>query len=440
MPDTRLHPRLWGGVECTVNRVHDTFFDQMTRSGHPRRVASDLALFAGLGMEALRTPLLWETFAATGNWNFPDALIRETLRLGIRPIAGLLHHGSGPPSTDLLDPEFPQKLAAYAGAVAARYPEILDYTPVNEPQTTGRFACLYGHWFPHHRSMGSYVRALHNEIKGIALAMTAIRRVQPGARLIHTEDGGVTYAPTPLEAFRLEREHRRWLGTDLLCGRVTAAHPCFTFLLAHGLSEAEILWFAEHPCPPSVLGLNYYVTSDRYLDPRLALHPGYCGGDTGSEPLADVDAVRVHPGGITGAGAILRQAWDRYGLPVAITEAHLGSDPHQQMRWLAEIWEAAKTARADGVEVEAVTVWALLGSHNWPSLCTADTGMYEPGVFDLREGDPLATPLANLVYRLGQDLPLDPALKEGAWWRSTNRLTLPPVVDQHEPMAQPEEA
>src|SRR5688500_3381562 len=38
---------LWGGYECTVNRVGDAWYDQTPRSGHEHRI-EDLALFAGL--------------------------------------------------------------------------------------------------------------------------------------------------------------------------------------------------------------------------------------------------------------------------------------------------------------------------------------------------------------------------------------------------------
>src|SRR5215203_439749 len=56
---------LWGGVECTVNRVGDIYFDQMERSGHATRL-SDLCLFAGLGIRAIRYPVLWERVAPDG--------------------------------------------------------------------------------------------------------------------------------------------------------------------------------------------------------------------------------------------------------------------------------------------------------------------------------------------------------------------------------------
>jgi dTDP-4-dehydrorhamnose reductase len=427
---------LWGGVECTVNRVEDVFFDQLAKSGHRDRVESDLARFKELGITTLRTALHWEVFDRTQSWDAFDRTMAAMQANDLTPIVGLVHHGSGPASTNLLDETFPEKLAQYALQVAQRYPHVMDYTLVNEPQTTGRFACLYGHWYPHHRGMESFVRALAVQIKGIVLAMRAIRTVNPGARLVHTEDGGAIYSTAALEAFREERGHRRWLGADLLCGRVTRDHALFQFLLEHGLSKAEILWFEENPCPPSVIGLNYYVTSDRFLDDRVELYPThFAGGDTGSEPLVDFEAVRVRPEGISGVGPILQEAWKRYGIPVAITEAHLGCDPDEQIRWLAEIWQDAQAVKASGVDVRAVTVWALLGSYNWCHLCTQDTNTYESGVFDVSSGVVVDTPLTSLVSDLGHERRLlGGGLDQPGWWRKEDRFSVVPPTDDSTPL------
>ncbi len=418
---------LWGGVECTINRVRNTFHDQCAWSGHRDQVEADLELFADLGLQTLRTAFPWEHFAHSEDWRFADRAIGAMERMRMRPIVGLLHHGSGPHDTSLLDPAFAPRLAAFALQVAQRFPWVSDYTPVNEPQTTSRFSCLYRHWYPHHGSPRSYVRALLNQVKGVALAMEAIRSVQPEARLIHTEDAGRTFSTPPLESFRIEREHRRWLGLDLLCGCVLRDHPLFHFLLHHGADERELLWFAEHPCPPSVIGLNYYVTSDRFLDHRVELYPSsFRGGDTGSEPLVDIEAVRIMPEGIAGAKSVLLEAWHRYKLPLAITEAHLGSTPHEQVRWLTEIWQGAEDALACGADVRAVTAWGLLGLHNWSNLCTQDADAYEAGVFDVSSGTRRSTELATLVQQLatGQP-PQHPALSSPGWWRTDSRLTLP---------------
>jgi dTDP-4-dehydrorhamnose reductase len=79
--------------------------------------------------------------------------------LGIEPIVGFVHHGSGPAGTHLLDPAFGAGLAAYAGAFAERYPWIRRYTPINEPLTTARFSALYGVWYPHLRDDRAFVTA-----------------------------------------------------------------------------------------------------------------------------------------------------------------------------------------------------------------------------------------------------------------------------------------
>jgi len=258
----------------------------------------------------------------------------------------------------------------------------------------------------------------------VVLAMRAVREVQPEARLIHTEDGGAIASSPQLAAFREEHERRRWLGTDLLCGLITSDHPLFGFLLENGVAAEEILWFLDNPCPPSVLGLNYYVTSDRYLDHRTDLYPAHlAGGDSGTEPLVDIEAVRVCPEGIVGAGSVLTEAWERYRLPVAITEAHLGGPVDDQIRWLAEIWNEALAAQAEGVDVQAVTVWALLGSWDWCNLCTEARGLYEPGVFDVRSGTARPTALAEVVHQLATTGRIQhSALEAAGWWRQESRM------------------
>ena len=154
----------------------------------------------------------------------------------MRPIAGLLHHGSGPAYTSLVDPRFPVLLSRYARMVAERYPWVTDYTPVNEPLTTARFSGLYGHWYPHGRSDSTFVRALLNQTWGIVLAMQAIREVTPSARLVQTEDVGACFGTRQTRRQAAFENHRRWLTWDLLTGRVDDTHPLRGYLEAHGAS------------------------------------------------------------------------------------------------------------------------------------------------------------------------------------------------------------
>ena len=160
---------LWAGIECTVNRVGDRFIDQLALSGHAAREA-DLELLRWLGVRGRALP---RAVGARGArrpappraGSGPTGGSHRLRELGVRPIIGLLHHGSGPRDTSLLDPAFPQKLAGYARAVAERYPWVLDWTPVNEPLTTARFSAMYGHWYPHARSFAEFVRARREPVR-----------------------------------------------------------------------------------------------------------------------------------------------------------------------------------------------------------------------------------------------------------------------------------
>ena len=421
---------LWGGVECTVNRVGDHFFDQMERNGHAWR-DDDLERFAALGLRALRYPLLWERLAPeqarVTDWSWADRRLDRLRELGIRPIVGLVHHGSGPRRTNLLDPGFAEGLADFARQVAERYPWVEDYTPVNEPLTTARFSALYGHWYPHAHDDRSFARAFLNQCWAVALSMQAIRTVNPAARLVQTEDLGKVFS-TPALAGQAEFENqRRWLTFDLLGGHLNEKHPLWAYLRAAEVAPAELHWFLDSPCPPDLLGINYYVTSERFLDERMDRYPAYSHGSS----CADMPAVRVNAAGVNGIGRLLREAWERYGLPLAVTEAQLNCTRDEQMRWFVEIWRDARALRErEDVDVRAVTLWALLGAFNWTNLLTRDDpASYEPGAFDLRGPVPRPTALAALAQTLARDGQADhPVLRMPGWWKRPERFVGEPAT------------
>lgn len=432
-PNSQPHPlELWGGLECTVNRVQDDYFSQLDRNGHAVRNC-DIGRFADLGIRAIRYPILWERTAPDGidkaDWTWPDERLPALRDAGVTPIAGLIHHGSGPRDTSLLDPAFPERLAEYAGAVAARYPWLTYYTPVNEPCTTARFAGLYGVWYPHARDDASFIQALLIQCRAVVLSMRAIRAVNPDAKLVQTDDLGKTYSTLEMADVAEFYNERRWLAWDLLCGMVKHEHPLWNYLLRSGATEADLLWFRDNPCPPDIIGVNYYVTSERWLDHRPERYPQHHRGVADGIACADIEASRALATPTAGIGPLLTEIWERYRLPLAITEAHIDANREDQLRWLLEIWQAAHTARANGVDLRAVTVWSLLGSFDWNSLVTRNAGYYEPGPFDVRSPTPRPTALATMMRELSSGQPLShPVLRGQGWWRRPGRFMCTPVA------------
>jgi dTDP-4-dehydrorhamnose reductase len=420
-------PELWAGPECTIVRIGDRWRDQAVETGHRFR-AIDVDLIAALGVKTVRYPILWESIAPhqpdVCDFTWIDERLAMFADRGIEVIGGLLHHGSGPAYTDLLDPGFATKFADYAARVAERYPHIRRWTPINEPLTTARFSALYGHWYPHRRDYPAFLRALIHQTAGIRQAMIAIRRINPAATLIQTEDLGKTFSTPPLTDQAQHENERRWLSLDLLAGRVDAGHPLRGFLIDAGIGEGEIEFFANGDARPDLIGVNHYLTSERFLDHRVELYPDLEPGGNGRDIYVDAEAVRVEElTGDFGLAARLREAWERYSIPLAITEVHHGCTREQQLRWFAEVWDTAGRLQREGVDLRAVTLWSTFGAVDWRSLITRQDGAYDVGALDVRAPTPRPTAVAKAAaaYAQGQAY-RHPVLAETGWWRRPERL------------------
>jgi dTDP-4-dehydrorhamnose reductase len=419
--------QVWAGIECTINRVQDAYHDQLHYLGHYERSMEDIAALAALGIKTLRYPLLWEHHEQVQNgaidWSFATSAVNALNQHGISPIVGLVHHGSGPKWVSFYDGSFEEGLRDYASQVAVQFPWLEYYTPVNEPVTTARFCGLYGHWYPHRTGTEDFCRILVSECKATVMAMEAIRSINPKAKLVQTEDLGKTYS-TPLLSYQADYENRRrWLGFELLCGRVDTGHDGWKYLVEAGIDEAELSYFLEHPTPPDIIGFNYYATSERYIDEALEHYPGHTRGGNGIHAYADVEAVRVPIDEETGLASLLRDAWNRYGLPIAITEAHLHCSREHQCRWLQRIWKTCQQLKEEGLDIRAVTAWAAFGAFGWDNLLREPHGLYEPGIFDVRGGSPRPTALAKLVSSLATTgNSAHPILDAHGWWEQDHRI------------------
>jgi dTDP-4-dehydrorhamnose reductase len=152
---------------------------------------------------------------------------------------------------------------------------------------------------------------------------------------------------------RSPRSASRWLTLDLLTGRVTPGHPLWSYLSRAGL-RPELEELASDPCPPDIVGLDYYPPSERFLDDRIERYPARTHASNGRHRYADLDAVRVLADGPTGFERLALGAWRRYRLPLAATEVHLGCTREEQLRWLGIDMQAAlqlAVARSYGLSV-----------------------------------------------------------------------------------------
>lgn len=262
---------LWASPEPTFARIDATTVrDQSAETGLDVRL-DDAERIAALGVTASRVPVLWERVAPGDphehDFREPARRLEALRAAGIEPIVTLLHHGSGPQYTDLLDPAFPLWFAEYAEAAARAFPWVRRWTPINEPLTTARFATLYGVWFPNMRDDRAFGRAMVNQTLAQQAAMRRIRRVVPAAEFVLTEDlqryaagdaGVAEYAEFLRE--------RVYLSAELVAGRVGEDHALATFLTERcGVDAFELAMMQRDAAVPDLVAFNHYPHSERFL-------------------------------------------------------------------------------------------------------------------------------------------------------------------------------
>ncbi len=119
---------------------------------------------------------------------------------------------------------------------------------------------------------------------------------------------------------------------------------------------------------------------------------------------------------------MLREAWERFHLPLAITELHNGCTREEQARWFVEQWRSAASLLEEDIDIRAITAWALLGSFNWNKLVTSCDGIYEPGVYELRAPQPLPTVMVKVLKQIAQgEAPDHPVVHSPGWWNRSVR-------------------
>jgi dTDP-4-dehydrorhamnose reductase len=426
-------PELWGGVECSLWRIDNRYHDQLEMTGHYRWAMEDFERFAELGIKMLRYPVLLEFHERDKNYKkyFDDTEVRlnKIRSLGIIPIVEFMHHGCGPSHATFLDKNFVPLMRNFAKEVAARFQWLEYYCPVNEPLTTARFSGLYGIWYPHAFNDKIFARIFVAQIMATIVAIQEIRKVNPAAKFIQTEDLCKVYSTSTL-SYQAEFENaRRWLTFDALTGRIVPGHPLWDYLLWIGISKNDLQFISANATPPDILGLDHYLTSERYLDENIENYPNVPTGGNGRHEYVDIEAIRVKLSEPSGLPVLVRECWQRYQLPMALSEIHIGCSTANQIRWFNEAWNVASFWNAVGVPIKGVCAWALLGAYGWSDLLRKIPGTYEPGVFDVEFGRFKDNDYAQFLKSIGhQEKYQHDTLNEAGWWRRDDRFIYPKQV------------
>lgn len=358
-------PFIWAlGIEDTnvgwPLRGSATGLDEYEATQHYRHWREDLALAASIGATQIRYGFPWYRInprQGAWDWSFTDAVVAEANRLGLGLIVDLVHYGTPTwLAGSFTDPGYPAAVAAYAGAVARRYRgKVAGITPLNEPLVTASFVGQRGIWPPHETGQKGWARVIVSLADGIQRSIREVREVAPEMPVVHVEATHVWTAAAGLETEKDLLDHKNYLPTDLIHGRVDPAHPLYAWLLEHGIAAEWLTALVGAAQVPDVIGVNYYPE----LSARELTHY--------EERVVGV-TFNAWTEGLDG---IIRGFADRYGLPVLVSETAVEGDDAHRVAWLEAVVGLLHRLRAEGVPVLGLVWWPLFDFVDW-SWATGD--------------------------------------------------------------------
>ncbi len=335
---------------------------------HYHRHAEDVALMAGLGIDAYRFSVSWSRVQPDGRGpvnrpglDFYQRLVDNLVAHGIDPVLTLFHWDLPQALQDdggWLHRDTAGRFADYAGIMAdALGDRVALWITLNEPFVHTVFGHAFGIHAPGQALMFDALPAAHHQLLGHGLAVAAIR-ARTGAPITLANNYTPVVVLGDTDADRAAGDaydalHNRFY-TDPVLGR---GYPeGFDLPIRDG--DLEVI-----AAPIDALGVNYYnptgirapSTPDSLPFDIVELE-GYPVTDFGWPVVPD------------GLRQVLTRLHRDSGLPLYVTEsgcAYAEIDDQRRIDYLSSHIDAVQAARRDGVDVRGYFVWSLMDNFEW---------------------------------------------------------------------------
>ena len=354
-------PSIWDTFAAEPGRIADGSTAEVA-CDHIARYAEDVALMAGLGVNAYRFSISWPRVLA-GGIGFYDRLIDALLAAGVDPVATLYHwdlpqsvHEAG----GWLERDTADRFADYAGQVAGVLGDRVKlWITLNEPFVQTSLGYGLGTHAPGEELSFGALAVAHHLLLGHGRAVAALRAagnvpVTIANNYSPAEDLDGSGTAQAYDAF-----HNR-LFTDPLFG---LGYPAPW----HDLMPVEDGDLAVIAAPLDALGVNYYMpTGVRAPSPSDSLPFAIA-------PLEGYPTTAfgwpVVPHGLRTLLTTLHRRYEGTLPPIYITEngCSYGEklDDTERIAYLGGHIQAVRDALADGVDVRGYFVWSLLDNFEW---------------------------------------------------------------------------
>ena len=376
------------GIECSYPTIEHGRVrrDELAECGHYQHWQQDLQLVKDLGLNVLRYGLPYHRIhlgAGRYDWSFADEVMQEIRRLEITPILDLLHFGVPDWLGNFQNPELPIHFADYCAAVAARYPWVRYYTPVNEIYVTARGSAKDGIWNEQLKSDRAFVTAMKHLAAASILGTQSLAKQCPSLVVVQSESAEYTHEACSSQSQQVKLLNKlRFVSLDLLYAFPPDADVCM-YLLDNGLTRAEYDWFmAGEPPGFQVMGNDYYGRNERIL-------------------LADGSICQGED--VMGWYQITREYYERYRKPVMHTETNV-FEAEKAPCWLWKQWVNILRMRKEGIPVLGFTWYSLTDQIDWDIQLAEKRGTVNAcGLYDLQRCPrPVAQAYRDLLKEFGQ--------------------------------------
>ncbi|MEW2492202.1 GH1 family beta-glucosidase [Streptomyces nodosus] len=365
-------PSVWDVFTAEPGRVKDGSTAAVA-CDHYHRYREDVALLAGLGVDAYRFSVSWPRVNSPGGLDFYDRLVDEVCAAGVQPVPTLFHWDL-PAVLDWLDRDTASRFAEYVSVVAARLGDrVPRWITLNEPAEHTLLGHALGVHAPGRRLMFDALPVAHHQLLAHGLAVRALRAA--GATRIGIANSHAPVRPASGEPADVEAAAfydvllNRLFADPLLLGR----YPEGIGELMPGDVTADLTVIAE---PLDWYGVNYYAPA------RVGAPLGTESGSGGLtlpaglpfsvREIEDVPVTDhgwpVVPEALTELLTGLRERYGDRLPPVVITEngcSYEGVDDQERIAFLDGHLRALHRAVAAGVEVHGYFVWSLLDNFEW---------------------------------------------------------------------------
>ncbi|MEV5957187.1 GH1 family beta-glucosidase [Streptomyces sp. NPDC051987] len=369
-------PSVWDVFEAEPGRIKDGSTAAVA-CDHYHRHREDVALLAGLGVDAYRFSVSWPRVRAAGGLDFYDRLVDELCAAGVRPVPTLFHWDLPVALQEeggWLERDTAARFADHVSVVADRLGDrVTKWITLNEPAEHTLLGHALGTHAPGRQLLFDALPVAHHQLLAHGLAVRALRAA--GAT-----DVGIANSHGPVWPASQESADLEAAGFyDILLNRLFAepvilgAYPDGMGDLMPGDVESDLKVIAE---PVDFYGVNYYSptlvgapqgTETEFGGVTMPAELPFSVREIEGVPVTDF-GWPVVPEGLT---EVLTAFRDRYGdrlPPVVITEngcSYEGVDDQDRIAYLDGHVRALHRAVEAGVDVRGYFVWSLLDNFEW---------------------------------------------------------------------------